>query len=161
MNPNYDVVIIGGGIIGSSIAWFLSDNADFDGSILVVERDPTYEHASTSLTNSCMRQQFSNPLNIEMSQFAAEFVRNFTDFMHGDPEVPELAVNHFGYMYLANTDAFAELLRANQRTQADLGAGTKIMSPDEIKAAYPFYNCLLYTSPSPRDATLSRMPSSA
>ena len=24
-----------------------------------------------------------------------------------------------------------------------------------------FYNCLLYTSPSPRDATLSRMPSSA
>ena len=28
-----------------------------------------------------------------------------------------------------------------------------------IKA--PNYNCLLYTSPSPRDATLSRMPSSA
>ena len=25
----------------------------------------------------------------------------------------------------------------------------------------PFYGCLLYTSPSPRDATLSRMPSSA
>ena len=25
----------------------------------------------------------------------------------------------------------------------------------------PFYYCLLYTSPSPRDATLSRMPSSA
>ena len=27
--------------------------------------------------------------------------------------------------------------------------------------AYVAYNCLLYTSPSPRDATLSRMPSSA
>ena len=26
---------------------------------------------------------------------------------------------------------------------------------------YPAYTCLLYTSPSPRDATLSRMPSSA
>ena len=26
---------------------------------------------------------------------------------------------------------------------------------------YPFDICLLYTSPSPRDATLSRMPSSA
>ena len=25
----------------------------------------------------------------------------------------------------------------------------------------PIYTCLLYTSPSPRDATLSRMPSSA
>ena len=27
--------------------------------------------------------------------------------------------------------------------------------------AYPPYNCLLYTSPSPRDGLLSRMPSSA
>ena len=26
---------------------------------------------------------------------------------------------------------------------------------------FDFYGCLLYTSPSPRDATLSRMPSSA
>ena len=26
---------------------------------------------------------------------------------------------------------------------------------------YPHHTCLLYTSPSPRDATLSRMPSSA
>ena len=30
-----------------------------------------------------------------------------------------------------------------------------------IPAVYGFKNCLLYTSPSPRDATLSRMPSSA
>ena len=29
-----------------------------------------------------------------------------------------------------------------------------------IEMKYPYY-CLLYTSPSPRDATLSRMPSSA
>ena len=28
-------------------------------------------------------------------------------------------------------------------------------------AEMKYYNCLLYTSPSPRDATLSRMPSSA
>jgi len=137
---SYDVVIVGGAIIGSSIAWFLSDNPDFDGSILVVERDLTYEHASTSLTNSCMRQQFSNPLNIEMSQFGAEFVRNFQDFMGNDPEVPALAVNHFGYMYLADNEQFATTLRSNQQTQAAKGAGTKIMTAAEIKAAYPFYN---------------------
>lgn len=136
----YDVIIVGGAIIGSSIAWFLSDNPDFDGSILVVERDPLYENCSTSHTNSCMRQQFSNPLNVEISQFAAEFVRDFRSFMRHDPEVPELYVNHYGYMYLAGDDAFAETLRTNQATQASLGAGTKIMTPDEIKATYPFYN---------------------
>jgi glycine/D-amino acid oxidase-like deaminating enzyme len=136
----YDVVIVGGAIIGSSIAWFLSDNPDFDGSVLVVERDPTYTNASTSHTNSCMRQQFSNPLNIKMSQFAAEFVRNFRQFMHNDPEVPELAVNHFGYMYLADTQKFADTLQSNQVIQKANGAGTAIMTPAQIKAAYPFYN---------------------
>ncbi len=137
---SYDVIIVGGAIVGSSIAWFTSNNPDFDGSILVVERDPTYEQASTSHTNSCMRQQFSNPLNVQISQFAAEFVRNFQDYMGNDPEVPALAVDHFGYMYLAGDEGFAGTLRANQAVQAELGAGTKIMTPDEIAAAYPFYN---------------------
>ncbi len=137
---NYDVVIVGGAIIGSSVAWFLTDNPDFDGTILVVERDPTYTNASTSHTNSCMRQQFSNPLNIKMSQFAAEFVRNFGAYMHDDPEVPHLAVNHFGYMYLADNETFADTLRTNQRTQTANGAGTRIMTAREISQSYPFYN---------------------
>ena len=37
----YDVVIVGGAIMGSATAFFLSRNADFDGSILVIERDPS------------------------------------------------------------------------------------------------------------------------
>ena len=32
---------------------------------------------------------------------------------------------------------------------------------DYVEYLYQDYNCLLYTSPSPRDATTSRMPSSA
>ena len=68
---SYDVVIVGGAMYGSSVAWFLADNPDFDGSILVVERDPTYEFTSTAHTNSCMRQQFSREINVRFSQFAA------------------------------------------------------------------------------------------
>ena len=37
---------------------------------------------------------------------------------------------------------------------------TKNQDFDSVNEEYP-YICLLYTSPSPRDATLSRMPSSA
>ena len=33
--------------------------------------------------------------------------------------------------------------------------------PNSTRILYSFYNCLLYTSPSPRDRTRSRMPSSA
>ena len=58
----YDVVIIGGAIFGSSVAWWLTQMAGFDGRVLVVERDPTYEFAATSHTNSCIRQQFSSSI---------------------------------------------------------------------------------------------------
>ena len=136
---SYDVVIVGGAIIGSSVAWWLSRNPDFDGTILVLDRDMTYENSSTSHTNSCMRQQFSNEVNVRISQFAAEFVREFRTYMDDDPEVPELAVDHFGYMYLADEPDFAETLRTNQQIQASFGAGTKIMTPEQIKADYPFY----------------------
>ena len=136
---SYDVVIVGGAMMGSGIAWFLSRNPDFDGTVLVVERDLSYVDSSTARTNSCMRQQFSTEVNIRISQFGAEFVRDFQAWM-GDPEAPEIAVNHFGYLYLAADEATADVLRANQRVQASLGAGTVIMTPAEIAAAYPFYN---------------------
>tara|TARA_B100001093_G_scaffold347117_1_gene331699 strand:+ start:1183 stop:2391 length:1209 start_codon:yes stop_codon:yes gene_type:complete len=135
----FDVVIIGGAMIGSSVAWFLSHNDNFDGRILVVERDPTYEKSSTAHTNSCMRQQFSSELNIRISQFAADFVRDFRDYMGGDPAVPDLYVHHFGYMYLADNETFASRLRQSHAIQAACGAGTRLMSPGEISAAYPFY----------------------
>ena len=140
MRDAYDVVIVGGAVMGSSIAWALSASDGFDGSVLVVERDPTYANASTTHTNSCMRQQFSNPLNVQISRFSADFVRNFRERLGGDPEIPDIFVHHFGYMYLAADEDFAGTLRRNQAIQAELGSGTRIMSPAEIKADYPFYN---------------------
>jgi len=137
---SYDVVIVGGAVTGSSIASFLGNNPDFDGSVLVVERDPGYEYSSTGRTNSCMRQQFSNRVNIEISQFAADYVRNFRAYLGDDPEVPDLAVDHFGYMYLADNVDFANTLRDNVAVQQSMGAGTKVMSPAEIAGDYPFYN---------------------
>ena len=136
---SYDVVIIGGAIMGSASAWFLAQTPDFDGTILVVERDPGYGQSSTAHTNSCMRQQFSTALNIQISQFAADFVKNLRTYM-GDARVPELGIQNYGYMYLADNDEFAALLRANQAIQRANGTATEILSPDEIAARYPFYN---------------------
>ena len=137
---SYDVVIVGGAIMGASTAWFLTDNPDFDGSVLVIERDMSYASCSTAHTNSCMRQQFSTELNVRISQFAADFVKNIRRYMGNDDRVPELSIRNFGYMYLADTEEFADVLRDNIAVQHAAGAGTQLMTPDQIKAAYPFYN---------------------
>lgn len=137
---SYDVIIVGGAIMGASAAWFLSDNKDFDGRVLVVERDPSYENCSTAHTNSCMRQQFSTELNVRISQFAADFVKNIRSYMGGDERVPELSIRSFGYMYLADNEGFADVLRASQKVQLAAGAATQLMTAAEIAAAYPFYN---------------------
>lgn len=134
----YDVVIIGGAIMGSSTAWWLT-RMNPATRVLVLERDPTYAQAGTTHTNSCIRQQFSTELNIRISQFGADFVQNLPAQMGNDPRVPDLRIQNFGYMYMADTPEFAATLRANQRVQTALGAETRLLTPDQIKAEYPFY----------------------
>lgn len=138
-NTTYDVVIIGGAIYGSAAAWFLTDNPDFDGRILVVEMDPSYQNSSTAHTNSCIRQQFSARLNVEISRFSADFITHFQRYMGGDTRVPNLPIQSFGYMYLADTPASAETLRQSWAVQQAAGAATELLTAAEIKQRYPFY----------------------
>jgi len=135
---SYDVVIIGGAIMGSSTAWFLTNDPDFDGRILVIERDPSYQACSTAHTNSCIRQQFSTELNVRISQFGADFVTNLRTYM-GDDRIPDMPIHSYGYMYLADTEAFADALRAAHAVQRAAGAHTQLMTAEEIAAEYPFY----------------------
>lgn len=149
----YDVVIVGGAVIGSSIAWFLSANTDFNGSVLVVEMDPTYERSSTATTNSCIRQQFSNELNVRISQFGAEFIRDFRNRLGGDSSIPDIQLNEFGYLYLADNRAFADVLHENQQLQQSCGVGTQLLSPEQLRERFPFFNLdgIVLGSHNPRD----------
>lgn len=140
LRASYDVVVIGGAIMGSSTAWFLNKMEDFDGSILVVERDPSYENCSTAHTNSCIRQQFSSELNIRISAFGAEFVNNLPAQMDHDPRVPDLKIQSYGYLYLADDQRFVDHLRSVQSLQRACGAETRILAAEEIAAEYPFYH---------------------
>lgn len=136
----YDVVIVGGAIMGSSLAWWLTRDSSFDGRVLVVERDPSYLASSTAHTNSCIRQQYSFDLNVRISQFAAAFIKDLNAQMGGDPRVPDIDIQSYGYMYLAGTEQAAATLRAAHAVQRKAGAATRLMTPDEVAAAYPFYD---------------------
>ena len=82
------VIIIGGGVIGSAIAYFLSADPTFEGSVAVIERDSTYEIASSALSVSSIRQHFSTEINIKISQFGIEFLRNLSDYLGVEGDRP-------------------------------------------------------------------------
>ncbi len=67
MDKIYDVIIIGGGIMGSASAYYLM-KTDNTLKVAVIERDPTYAKASTTLSMANARIQFSLEQNIAISQ---------------------------------------------------------------------------------------------
>ena len=137
MPTEINVVIIGGGVIGSSIAYHLASRADFHGRITVVERDPTYARASSSLSASSIREQFSTPVNIAMSQFGLAFLKAAPELLAVDGERPELSLRLPGYLFLAS-QAGLPALRENHATQIASGADVALLTPDEVGARFPF-----------------------
>jgi len=137
MNKCYDVVIVGGAAIGSAVAYFLTANQDFDGSVLIVERDPTFAQASTSLSSSSIRNQFSNLINVQISQFGTQFIREFSERMGVDGEKPNLNFHEAGYLFLASSDEQTRILYENHQVQKSLGVEVVLWSPDQVQEAFP------------------------
>lgn len=124
-------------MIGSSIAYHLAAEPAFDGSVLVVERDPSYADGSTARSAGSIRQQFSTPENIEMSRFGIRFLRQAGRLLSVDGERPEIGLVERGYLFLAG-EAGMEVLRANHAVQEAHGAKVAILSPGELAARFPW-----------------------
>lgn len=131
-----DVVIIGGGAVGSSIAYHLKDRARDGLRIVVLERDSSYEQASTTLSVGGLRQQFSLEENILMSGYAADFLRHAKYYL-GD-HVNVNFVPH-GYLFLA-TEEGAEQLERNSTLQNRLGAKNILLTKKKLKERFPWLN---------------------
>ncbi|KAJ8680876.1 hypothetical protein QAD02_016663 [Eretmocerus hayati] len=139
--PNHcDIVIIGGGAMGSSVAYWLKTLADASLNVVVVERDPTYVNASTVLSVGGLRQQFSLEENIEMSKFGAEFLRNINKYLavEGDPPI-DVHFHPYGYLTLA-TEACAEILKENSKLQNTMGARNALLLPSQLEQRFPWLN---------------------
>ena len=130
-----DVVIVGGAIIGSSVATFLAGRPDFDGRIMVVERDLTFRTSSTTLSAASIRLQFSTPLNVRISQFGVEFLKSLDRYLAVDGEAPQIDIVENGYLFLA-TDAGKPILERNHAVQRELDVPVELLRPDELKRRF-------------------------
>ena len=133
------VVIIGGGAVGSSAAYHLASDPGFKGSITVIERDPTYRIASSSLSCASIRQQFSTPVNVAMSRYGFGFLERAHALLAVGGEPAEVGLRRQGYLFLAGEDGIAAL-RHVHAVQREAGADVALLTPGEIKARYPYMN---------------------
>jgi glycine/D-amino acid oxidase-like deaminating enzyme len=128
-----DIVIVGGAAIGSAVAHFLKRDG-FRGRIAVVEMDPSYQWCASGRAVAGIRQQFSTPENIRLSQFGIGFFRGIKTEFGPDADI---AFRERGYMVMATEDG-RTTLEANIALQQRLGAETELLEPDEIVRRFPW-----------------------
>ncbi len=133
---HHDVVIVGAGVMGCSVAYHLK-TLEAALSVLVIERDPSYATASSALSASSIRQQFSTPVNIALSQYGVAFLRDAAQRLAVDGERPEVGFVERGYLYLA-TSAGAPALRELNAIQRGCGADVTLLEPLALSSRYPW-----------------------
>ena len=134
----YDVVIVGGGIMGCCTAYYLM-NADNNLKVAVVEMDPGYVHASTTLSMANIRIQFSLKENIQISQYAFECLDRFEEEMALDGDKPSISYRREGNLFLVDEDG-RQTAEEGLALQKALGCQIEWYSPEQIRKHYPLYD---------------------
>jgi len=129
------VVIAGGGAIGSACAYFLTSCPDFSGEVLVIEPDPTYREAASTRSASSIRQQFSTPLNIDISRFGMEFLRDAPRRLE-DARL-DLGLLESSYLFLATSQG-RDTLAQRATLQREHAVEVRLWDRAELATRYPW-----------------------
>jgi FAD-dependent oxidoreductase domain-containing protein 1 len=129
------IVIIGGGVIGSSVAYHLA--AAGERSVVVIERDPSYREASSALSASSIRQQFTTPACMSMSQHSFEFLRHIDDHLNVGEGRVDVSLTERGYLYLADAPR-AAALRAALDIQLAQQVTVRPLAQEDLSKEFPW-----------------------
>ncbi len=131
MTETADVVIIGSGIVGSSVAYHLAEQGCTN--VLVIEREAHQGKGSTGKSMGGVRAQFSTPVNIQMSRYSIDFFSHFDDVV-GHPA----DYRAHGYLFCATHGRQLEYLKANRERQVALGVqNVDLVSREDIAKFVP------------------------
>lgn len=138
LSDRYDVIIVGGGIMGSSTAYHLT-GMDPGVKVAMVEKDSTYERASTTLSMSNLRIQFSLKENIQISRYTHDVFATFsTDMAVGDRR-PDIQFRPEGNLFLIDAQSRGQAEKA-LALQRRLGCHVQWWAPGKIKERFPLYD---------------------
>jgi FAD-dependent oxidoreductase domain-containing protein 1 len=129
------VVVVGGGVIGSSVALRLRQKLR-GARVVVVERDPSYARASSYLATGGIRQQYESPLNVAMARYGIEFYRRFDQLTAACGQRSRAWFRQRGYLFLAD-EGNAERLEQRYLTQQAAGAMVERWTPSRVADHVP------------------------
>jgi len=133
----FDVVIAGGAVMGSSVAFHLAALGEGKLRILVVEQDTSYQRSASALSAGSIRQQFSTAINIDISLHGIAFLRDIDRHLGLDGEKVDVGLKEGGYFYLATAMGEA-LMREINALQNALGADILLHDRAELRARFPW-----------------------
>ncbi|MGO8950481.1 MAG: NAD(P)/FAD-dependent oxidoreductase [Ktedonobacterales bacterium] len=133
-----DVAIVGGGIVGACVAYFLATAPQRPDSIIVLEPDPAYERSATTRSAAAIRQQFNLAVNVAMARFGYEFFTHADELLRVDgADAVDLAFAERGYVVLAGPKGVERLAAAHARQRA-AGAEIAFLTVDELVRRLPW-----------------------
>ena len=138
MIDSADIVIVGGAAIGSSIAYHVASDPNFKGRVVVIEKDSTYQFSASALSAASIRQQYSSAINIRISLYGIQFLREIGNRLEVNGDKPGIDLHEGGYLYLAASENAGRVLRENWELQRQEGADILLFSPDEAARRYPW-----------------------
>src|SRR6185312_85515 len=126
-----DVIIIGGGIVGSSVAYHLTQAVCRN--VVVIERETHQGKGSTGKSMGGVRAQFSMPISIQMSLYSIPFFNTF-DEMVGHPS----GYRSQGYLFVATEPRHMAYLQENYARQIAAGLTTvQLLCPEDVRRISP------------------------
>jgi len=136
LRGNYDVLIAGGGIIGTAIACSLKQQSPAI-EIAVIEPDPAYEFASTPRASGGARRLFSCPENVAMSHYSIDFIKRFGELMSVDGETAHIDWKEQGYLFIVQGAAALRVLEENAQVQRSFGADIRLLDREGVRGLFP------------------------
>lgn len=123
------VVIVGGGVMGTSIAFHLVEAGVRD--VLLLERD-ALGSGSTSKAAGGVRAQFSDAVNIQLGARSLELFQDF-----GSRPGQEIDLHREGYLFLLTRAEDVTAFERNVAVQNELGVPSRMLEAAEARQLSP------------------------
>lgn len=130
-----DVLIIGGGVIGCSIAYHLTKRGCRN--VVVVERN-TIGSGSTAKAAGGFRQQFSYEANVRLAMYSINFFEHFHEQLELPPDAEGVDFHQIGYLFLLSTPEAFTTFERSAALQQRLGLPVEVLTPEQVGSRWPW-----------------------